>query len=72
MTTPIQFVTKIRDLSVKEDNRYFIVKDQGCLKGLISYLHTPDPQVTLISLEAISNISQSATLKDTVFVYQIL
>ena len=65
-TTPLQFVTKIRDLTVKEENRYFIVKDQGCLNGLVSYLHSSDLQVVLISLEAISQLSQTANIKETV------
>ncbi|XP_030839263.1 armadillo repeat-containing protein 1 [Strongylocentrotus purpuratus] len=53
-------VRQLRDLAKDPQNREKIVKDQGCLPGLVLFLDNDDPIVVSTALEAIQYLSESA------------
>nr|XP_054773033.1 armadillo repeat-containing protein 1-like [Lytechinus pictus] len=53
-------VKQLRDLAKDPQNREKIVKDQGCLPGLVLFLDNDDPIVVSTALEALQYLSESA------------
>ncbi|EDV23366.1 Armadillo repeat-containing protein 1 [Trichoplax sp. H2] len=47
----------LRDLAIQPQNRVAIVKDQGCLPGLVLFLDNDDPRVVVLALEALRYLS---------------
>lgn len=53
----LQICTSICELSKQPQNRASIVKDQGCLPGLVLFLDNVDTRVTATALEAMKNLA---------------
>lgn len=47
----LSVVTQLRDLASEPQNREAIVKDQGCLPGLVLFLDHKSPDVLLATLQ---------------------
>lgn len=47
----LSVVTQLRDLASEPQNREVIVKDQGCLPGLVLFLDHKSPDVLLATLQ---------------------
>lgn len=54
----LKVVQQLRDLAKEPQNRLTIIKDQGCLPGLILFLDNDDVKVVLTALEALHYLSQ--------------
>ncbi|KAL5473523.1 hypothetical protein EMCRGX_G028014 [Ephydatia muelleri] len=54
----LNVVQQLRDLASDPQNRAAIVRDQGCLPGLVIFLDNEDPQVVLTALEALYYLAQ--------------
>jgi len=52
-------VNQLRELAKVPSNREFIVKDQGCLPGLVLFLENEDIEVVHTALETISLLSKA-------------
>lgn len=53
----LALVTQLRDLAAVEENRYFIVRDQGCLPALVPHLNSSESEVVRVALEALHFLS---------------
>jgi len=51
-------VTQLRALAAVVENRPFIVRDHGCLPGLVSFLRDDDEQVVFTALETLNFLAQ--------------
>ena len=47
----LQVVRQLRDLAADPQNRTTIVRDQGCLPGLVMFLDNRNPEVIATALE---------------------
>lgn len=47
----LSVVTQLRDLASEPQNREIIVKDQGCLPGLVLFLDHRNPDVLFAALQ---------------------
>lgn len=56
-------VNQLRELAAVPSNREYIVKDQGCLPGLVLFLDNDDLEVVYTALETISFLSQADSNK---------
>lgn len=56
-------VDQLHTLASVPGNREFIVKDQGCLPGLVLFLENEDIEVVTKALETISLLSQADSIK---------
>lgn len=54
----LKVVQQLRDLTADPQNRATIVRDQGCLPGLVMFLDNENPQVILTALEALYYLAQ--------------
>lgn len=54
----LKVVQQLRDLTADPQNRATIVRDQGCLPGLVIFLDNDNPHVILTALEALSYLAQ--------------
>lgn len=54
----LKVVQQLRDLAADPQNRATIVRDQGCLPGLVIFLDNDNPQVVLTALEALHYLAQ--------------
>lgn len=62
----LEIVKQMRDLAALEENRSYIVKDQGCLPILVSHLTNENEEVQYVALEAIYYLSMCQTNRETV------
>jgi len=44
---------QLRKLASDPDNQTYIVREKGCMKGLLSFLDSPNPEVVMLSLQAL-------------------
>lgn len=54
----LQVVRELRDLTVDPQNRATIVRDQGCLPGLVVFLDNSNPEVVATALEALHYLAE--------------
>lgn len=54
----LKVVQQLRDLAADPQNRATIVRDQGCLPGLVIFLDNDNPHVVLTALEALFYLAQ--------------
>ena len=54
----LSVVQQLRDLAAVPDNRHFIVRDHGCLPGLVSFVSSPEEDVKLVALQALEFLSE--------------
>jgi len=54
----LKVVQQLRDLALDPHNRATIVRDQGCLPGLVIFLDNENPHVVLTALEALHYLAQ--------------
>ncbi|CAI8010626.1 Armadillo repeat-containing protein 1 [Geodia barretti] len=54
----LKVVQQLRDLAADPQNRATIVRDQGCLPGLVIFLDNDNPDVVLTALEALFYLAQ--------------
>lgn len=54
----LKVVQQLRDLAADPQNRATIVRDQGCLPGLVIFLDNGNPKVVLTALEALGFLAQ--------------
>eukprot|EP01095_Lingulamoeba_sp_RSL-Kostka_P010186 TRINITY_DN3623_c0_g1_i1.p1 TRINITY_DN3623_c0_g1~~TRINITY_DN3623_c0_g1_i1.p1 ORF type:complete len:313 (+),score=101.82 TRINITY_DN3623_c0_g1_i1:64-1002(+) len=59
----LELVEQLRDLAKVQANREFIVKDHGCLPGLVSNLKNDNKQVVYTALEALYYLSKEEANK---------
>ena len=53
----LALVSQLRDLAAVEENRYFIVRDQGCLPAIVPHLGSKEDEVVVVALEALHYLS---------------
>ncbi|XP_065898831.1 armadillo repeat-containing protein 1-like [Dysidea avara] len=61
----LKVVQQLRDLAKEPQNRVTIIKDQGCLPGLILFLDNGDDRVVLTALEALQYLAQLPSNRPT-------
>ncbi|TWW68956.1 armadillo repeat containing 1, like isoform X2 [Takifugu rubripes] len=54
----LSVVTQLRDLASEPQNREIIVKDQGCLPGLVLFLDHRNPDVLFAALQALRYLAE--------------
>lgn len=54
----LKVVQQLRDLAADPQNRATIVRDQGCLPGLVIFLDNDNPHVVITALEALYYLAQ--------------
>lgn len=57
-------VTKLKTLAADPANRTYIVKDQGCLPGLVVFMDDQDQDVVLLALEVVYFLSLETTNRE--------
>jgi armadillo repeat-containing protein 1 len=55
----LKVVRELRDLAIDPHNRATIVRDQGCLPGLVLFLDNSNPEVVYTALEALHYLAQT-------------
>ena len=68
----LELVRKFRNLAEVEENRQFIVKDNGCLPLVVNNLHHMDIEVVQTALECIHFLSMSVENRTSVCSLSIL
>eukprot|EP01135_Chromosphaera_perkinsii_P011733 Nk52_evm11s2485 gene=Nk52_evmTU11s2485 len=66
----LNIVTQLKELSANPENRSAIVKDQGCLPGLVLFLDNTDDRVVTTALEAMQYLAED--LDNKVIMYKEL
>ncbi|KAL6483095.1 hypothetical protein MHYP_G00079670 [Metynnis hypsauchen] len=59
MMDALSVVSQLRDLASEPQNREAIVRDQGCLPGLVLFLDHKDPQVVFTTLQTLRYLAES-------------
>ncbi|KAL4661005.1 armadillo repeat-containing protein 1-like isoform X1 [Arapaima gigas] len=59
MMDALPVVNQLRDLASEPKNREAIVKDQGCLPGLVLFLDHQDPQVLFSTLQTLRYLAEA-------------
>ncbi|KAI4897330.1 hypothetical protein NFI96_015476, partial [Prochilodus magdalenae] len=59
MMDALSVVSQLRDLASEPQNREAIVRDQGCLPGLVLFLDHKDPQVVFATLLTLRYLAES-------------
>ncbi|XP_017537271.1 armadillo repeat containing 1, like isoform X2 [Pygocentrus nattereri] len=59
MMDALSVVSQLRDLASEPQNREIIVRDQGCLPGLVLFLDHKDPQVVFTTLQTLRYLAES-------------
>ncbi|XP_030643020.1 armadillo repeat containing 1, like [Chanos chanos] len=65
MMDALSVVTQLRDLASEPQNRETIVRDQGCLPGLVLFLDHKNPQVVFATLQTLRYLAESRQNIDT-------
>ncbi|XP_036447724.1 armadillo repeat containing 1, like [Colossoma macropomum] len=60
MMDALSVVSQLRDLASEPQNREAIVRDQGCLPGLVLFLDHKDPQVVFTTLQTMRYLAESS------------
>ncbi|XP_020774347.1 armadillo repeat containing 1, like [Boleophthalmus pectinirostris] len=58
MMDALSVVTQLRDLASEPQNREVIVRDQGCLPGLVLFLDHQSPEVLLATLQTLRYLAE--------------
>ncbi|KAL7859703.1 hypothetical protein SRHO_G00148500 [Serrasalmus rhombeus] len=59
MMDALSVVSQLRDLASEPQNQEVIVRDQGCLPGLVLFLDHKDPQVVFTTLQTLRYLAES-------------
>lgn len=55
---------QLRTLASDPDNQTYIVREKGCMKGLMGFLDSPNDEVKIISLQALKFLSSHPSNKE--------